>query len=67
MTNSRTSDPPRPKIPAVMPKALENFDFRMAKDKGLVVVPKDPNEPKLPEGWLAKEKGKRDAAETGKR
>jgi len=67
MTKSHTNDPPRPKTPTAVPKALENFNFRMAKDKGLVVVPKNPDESKLPEGWMGKEKGKTGGAEPGKR
>jgi hypothetical protein len=67
MTNSRTNDPPRPKTPAVMPKLLDDAEFRISKDKGLVVVPKNPNEPKLPEGWPGQVKDKNRAAEPGKR
>jgi hypothetical protein len=50
-----------------MPKILDDVDFRKMKDKGLVVVPKNPNEPKLPEGWPGRDQEKNRAAEPGKR
>jgi predicted Zn finger-like uncharacterized protein len=39
--NSTRWDAPNPQVP----KIPENFQFRMAKDKGIVVVPQGPNDP----------------------
>jgi hypothetical protein len=66
MTNSRTSDP-RPKTPAVMPKLRDNVEFRMVKDKGLEVVPKNAKDVKPPGGWPGKDAGKSGVAEPSKR